>query len=101
MKKREFLFYCIPPTPNGDLHLGHLAGPYLGADVLARYLRQHGHHVDVVTGFDDFQSYVYRKGLESGESPGEIVEHYAALISRSWRNAGIRYDQVIGTYKNE
>jgi methionyl-tRNA synthetase len=97
---KEFLFYCIPPTPNGDLHLGHLAGPYLGADILARYLRQRGHHVNVVTGFDDFQSYVYRKALESGDGPGEIVERCATLISRSWRNAGIRYDQVIHTYKN-
>jgi methionyl-tRNA synthetase len=97
---KEFLFYCIPPTPNGDLHLGHLSGPYLGADILARYLRQRGHHVNVVTGFDDFQSYVYRKGLESGDSPGEIAKRYATLISRSWRSAGIRYDQVISTYGN-
>lgn len=97
---REFLFFCIPPTPNGDLHLGHLAGPYLGADILARYLRQRGHHVTVVTGFDDFQSYVYRKALDTGDSPGGIAERCATLISRSWRNAGIRYDRVTSTYKN-
>lgn len=50
--------FCPPPTPNGGLHLGHLAGPYLRADVYARALRTLGREAHVVTGTDDHQSYV-------------------------------------------
>ncbi|MCM3755016.1 class I tRNA ligase family protein, partial [Bacillus licheniformis] len=53
----------IPPTPNGRLHLGHIAGPYLRMDMLCRYLRSQGHHVRVVSAVDGFDSYVLWKGL--------------------------------------
>ena len=46
------------PTPNGGMHLGHLAGPYLAGDVYARYLRARGRHVIFTTGTDDSQTYV-------------------------------------------
>ncbi|WP_371924820.1 class I tRNA ligase family protein [Pseudomonas sp. R5(2019)] len=50
-----------PPTPNGDLHLGHLSGPFLAADVMQRVLRQRGHDVLFVSYSDDYQSYLPRK----------------------------------------
>ncbi|MGW5023703.1 cupin domain-containing protein, partial [Streptomyces albidoflavus] len=52
------LVFCPPPTPNGGLHLGHLAGPYVRADMLARALRSMGREARYVTGTDDHQSYV-------------------------------------------
>ncbi len=48
---------AAPPTPNGPLHLGHLAGPYLGADVLRRYLTLRGTQVYSLCGTDDHQPY--------------------------------------------
>ena len=52
----KFLVTITPPTPNGDLHLGHLAGPFLAGDVCARVLRQLGHETLLVSYSDDYQS---------------------------------------------
>jgi methionyl-tRNA synthetase len=82
-----------PLTPNGDLHLGHLAGPYLGADVFARFLRMQGHEVSYVTGSDDFQSYVAGKALLTGDSPRNVADQNAARIQETLAKAGIRCDQ--------
>lgn len=49
---------ATPPTPNGDLHVGHLAGPYFAADVYARHQRQLGNDVVYLSSGDDHQSYV-------------------------------------------
>lgn len=67
-----------PPTPNGDLHVGHLAGPYMGADVYARYLRASGRPVVYTTGTDDSQTYVVATARRLGTTP-------SALCERSWR----------------
>jgi len=66
-----------PPTPNGDLHVGHLAGPYLAADVYARYLRATGRPVIYTTGTDDSQTYVVATAAKRGSTP-------QALAERSW-----------------
>lgn len=50
-----------PPTPNGPLHLGHISGPYLASDILARYLRQRSLSVSNICGTDDHQNYVSEK----------------------------------------
>jgi len=96
----SYIFYCIPPTPNGDLHLGHLSGPYLGADVLARYLRARGCSVHVLTGLDDYQSYVFRKSRETGRTPEEVLAQYSSLIMSSWRNARMGHDLIVRTHEN-
>lgn len=57
----KFIVTITPPTPNGDLHLGHLSGPFLAADVMQRALRQRGHDVLFVSYSDDYQSYLPRK----------------------------------------
>lgn len=59
---RDTLIFSTPPTPNGDLHLGHLSGPYLAADVLRRALVQRDTHARHVTGRDDHQTYVPAEG---------------------------------------
>ena len=55
---RRFFLMPIPPTPNGRLHLGHIAGPYLRMDMLGRYLRAQGHRVDVVSAVDGYRKSV-------------------------------------------
>ncbi|MEZ5839496.1 MAG: class I tRNA ligase family protein, partial [Hyphomicrobiales bacterium] len=57
----RYIVTITPPTPNGDLHLGHLSGPFLGADVCRRALAGAGHDVLFVSYADDYQSYVPRK----------------------------------------
>lgn len=53
-----------PPTPNGDLHLGHISGPYMAADVYARARRLRGDDVVLLCYADDYQSYLARKARE-------------------------------------
>jgi len=97
---QRYVFYCIPPTPNGDLHLGHLSGPYLGADILTRYLRARGCSVHVLTGIDDYQSYTFRKGLETGCTPEEVIDLCSEKILNSWRNARMGHDLIVRTHRN-
>ena len=88
MAARTVLVTAAPPNPNGDLHLGHLTGPFLGADVLTRYLRQRGHRVLYVTYTDDLSPYVLRKAEEIDHKPeataylyGRRMEQTLALAS--------------------
>ncbi|HXV93167.1 MAG TPA: class I tRNA ligase family protein [Pseudonocardia sp.] len=81
-----------PPTPNGDLHLGHLAGPYLAADVHARYLRATGRSVVYATGTDDSQTYVVASAARLGIEPAELAARSAHDIRRTLASMGISVD---------
>ena len=95
-RPRRALVTAAPPTPNGSIHLGHLSGPYLAADVLTRYLRLRG--VDAVfgCGTDDHFSHVATKAQELGLAPRESADRLAADIARSFEAAGIRPDLFLG-----
>jgi methionyl-tRNA synthetase len=69
-----------PPTPNGPLHLGHLSGPYIAADIAVRALRERGRSVFAVCGLDDHQNYVLAKARELDEPVREVRDRYAGLI---------------------
>ncbi|GAA3053109.1 hypothetical protein GCM10020000_38510 [Streptomyces olivoverticillatus] len=64
--ERPVFVFSTPPTPNGDLHLGHLSGPYLGADAYVRFQRMNGAQAWHLTGSDDFQSYVLGRRAARG-----------------------------------
>lgn len=93
--RRRAIVTATPPTPNGDLHLGHFAGPYAAADAHARYLRMKGVEAYYVTGSDDFQSYVAGQALRAGGSPGDVANHYAGRIEGALRAGGVRCDQFV------
>jgi len=78
----NFLLMPIPPTPNGRLHLGHIAGPYLRMDALARHLRSLGHAVTTVSATDDFDSYVLWRALQEGRSPEQVCRDYNRQIKQ-------------------
>lgn len=78
---REPIFvFSAPPTPNGDLHLGHLSGPYFGADVYTRFLRMKGVEAYHLTGSDDYQSYVATRADADQSTPAKVARHYADEI---------------------
>lgn len=77
------LITCAPPNPNGDLHLGHLAGPFLGADVLRRHAIARGAEVSYVSYTDDHSCYVSRRAAELGRTPHETACHFTERISRT------------------
>ncbi|MFI9170086.1 class I tRNA ligase family protein [Streptomyces lincolnensis] len=81
-----------PPTPNGDLHVGHLAGPYLAGDVYARYLRAAGRPVLYVSGTDDSQTYVVTGARRAGTTPQELATRSWQDIRETLRAAGIAMD---------
>ncbi|CAL9324574.1 class I tRNA ligase family protein [Streptomyces sp. SudanB66_2053] len=87
---------ATPPTPNGDLHLGHLAGPYIAGDVLRRFLAAEGAAAYYTTGLDDHQSYVPVRGLKDGGREGEkVADQYGESIESVWRQVGADFDVVV------
>jgi methionyl-tRNA synthetase len=85
--------FSTPPTPNGDLHLGHLGGPYLGADVFVRFQRMNGVRAWHLTGSDDFQSWVVGCARREGRTPAQTAAHYSAEIAATLRLMDIEPDQ--------
>ncbi|HKT03798.1 MAG TPA: class I tRNA ligase family protein [Rugosimonospora sp.] len=94
---RPVFVFSTPPTPNGDLHLGHLSGPYLGADAFVRFQRLNGVSAWHLTGSDDFQSYVAERASRSGHSPAGTAAHYSAEIAATLRLMDIDVDQYTVT----
>lgn len=89
---RRVMVTAAPPTPNGDLHLGHLSGPYLSADFHTRYLRLRGVDAYYACGSDDHCMYVERMGEKLGMTGPEAAEHFVSAIEESLAMAGIAMD---------
>ena len=92
MKDDPVFVTSTPPTPNGDLHLGHLSGPYLGADVHTRFLKMTGLQAFHITGSDDFQSYVVAKATHGARTPLETAVDFAGRIKLTLAALDIRVD---------
>ncbi|MEU4621953.1 class I tRNA ligase family protein [Actinoplanes sp. NPDC023801] len=95
--ERPVFVFSTPPTPNGDLHLGHLSGPYLGADAYVRFQRMRGTEVWHLTGSDDFQSYVVDCARREERDPARTAGHYSAEIAATLRLMDIDVDQYTVT----
>ncbi|MBK9124962.1 MAG: methionine--tRNA ligase [Chloroflexi bacterium] len=80
------------PYANGDLHVGHLAGAYLPADIFARYHRLKGNHVLMVSGSDSHGTPISIEADQRGVSPLHIFEHYHARFVQAQKKLGISYD---------
>ncbi|MGY3685047.1 class I tRNA ligase family protein [Streptomyces sp. TE33382] len=94
---RPMFVFSSAPTPNGDLHLGHLSGPFFGADVFVRYQRMNGADAWHITGSDDYQSYVVAAGRREGRGPAETAAHYSAEILATLRLMDIDVHQYTAT----
>jgi methionyl-tRNA synthetase len=81
-----------PPNPNGDLHLGHLSGPFLGADVLRRYLRQIGQDVSYVGYSDGYSCYVPRRATELGRGAHETAHVFGRRMEETLGLAEMQHD---------
>lgn len=80
------------PTPNGGMHLGHIAGPYLAGDVYARYQRARGRTVVFSTGTDDSQTFVVASARRLGVDPQELCRSSTELIREALTAIGISFD---------
>jgi methionyl-tRNA synthetase len=88
----SLLVTATPPTPNGDLHLGHLAGPFLAADAFNRFQRMRGNDSAYLTSSDDHQSYVVSSARRRGLAPEELARSCAADIEATLAAARIEVD---------
>ncbi|WP_371593628.1 class I tRNA ligase family protein [Streptomyces virginiae] len=95
--ERPVFVFSTPPTPNGDLHLGHLSGPYLGADAYVRFQRMQGTEAWHLTGSDDYQSYVVECARREEREPARTAGHYSAEIAATLRLMDIEVDQYTAT----
>jgi methionyl-tRNA synthetase len=89
---RRVLVLGPNPTPNGGMHLGHIAGPYLHGDVYARYQRARGREVIFTTGTDDSQTYVVASARRAGVTNEELCRTSTALIREALTAIGISFD---------
>ncbi|MFD5027644.1 class I tRNA ligase family protein [Streptomyces sp. NPDC058373] len=87
--RRRAVVVAATPTPNGDLHIGHMAGPYLAGDVYSRYLAADGRDVIYTTCTDDSQTYVTTTARRLGVPPGELCATSAAQIERTISAMGL------------
>ena len=94
-EKTAFKRYTVTsalPYANGPIHIGHLAGVYVPADIYARFLRMNGEDVVFIGGSDEHGVPITIKALQQGVTPQEIVDRYHDLIRRSFEEFGISFD---------
>ncbi|WP_304287309.1 methionine--tRNA ligase [Porphyromonas uenonis] len=80
------------PYANGPVHIGHLAGVYVPADIYVRYKRMKGDEVLFIGGSDEHGVPIAIKAKAEGVSPQEVVDRYHALIKESFARLGIDFD---------
>jgi len=85
------------PYTNGPVHIGHLAGVYIPADIYARYLRLNNKDVAFVCGSDEHGVPITLKAKKEGITPQEVVDKYHAIIKRSFEDFGITFDNYSRT----
>jgi methionyl-tRNA synthetase len=92
LDKKRFLVTSALPYANGPLHIGHLAGAYLSADVFVRYLRLMGKEVVFVCGSDEHGAAITIKAKKEGTSPQQIIDKYHAQFEETFRKMGVSFD---------
>jgi len=80
------------PYANGPVHIGHLAGVYIPADIYVRYLRLKGEEVLFVGGSDEHGVPITIKAKKEGVTPQDIVDRYHGIIKKSFEDFGITFD---------
>ncbi len=94
--KRYTITAALPYT-NGPVHIGHLAGVYVPADIYARYLRNTGNDVLYICGSDEHGVPITLKAKKEGVTPQDVVDKYHAIIKQSFSDFGISFDNYSRT----
>nr|WP_240903758.1 class I tRNA ligase family protein [Chengkuizengella sediminis] len=92
---KQILIFASPPTPNGDLHLGHISGPYTGADILNRFLKLKNMESHYITYMDDYQSYVSLKAKQLGKSTIDTSNYFADIIEDTFLLNDIKVENCL------
>jgi methionyl-tRNA synthetase len=94
---RKLLVTAALPYSNGPLHIGHLAGAYLPADIYVRHLRQLGHDVVFICGADEHGVAITIAAMQQGCTPQHVVDKYYTLNRDSFAGLGILFDNYSRT----
>jgi len=94
--KRYTITAALPYT-NGPIHIGHLAGVYVPADIYSRYLKMRGEDVVFVCGSDEHGVPITIKAKKEGISPQDVVDKYDGIIRKSFQDFGIEFDNYSRT----
>ena len=89
--KRNLITTALPYA-NGPVHIGHLAGVYVPADIYVRYLRKKGENVAFIGGSDEHGVPITIKAQKEGVTPQDIVDRYHKIIKDSFEELGISFD---------
>lgn len=92
LKPKRYTVTAALPYANGPVHIGHLAGVYVPADIFVRYLRSKGEDVLFVCGSDEHGVPITIRAQKEGVSPQEVVDKYHKLIKNSFQDFGITFD---------
>jgi methionyl-tRNA synthetase len=91
-KPKRYLVTSALPYANGPIHIGHLAGVYVPADIYVRYLRSKGEDVVFIGGSDEHGVPITIKARKEGVKPQDIVDKYHSIIKKSFEDFGISFD---------
>ncbi len=96
MKKRYTITAALPYA-NGPIHIGHLAGAYIPADIYSRFLRLKGNDIIFVCGSDEHGAAIPIRAKKEGISPQKIIDKYHTIIKKSFEDFGISFDNYSRT----
>ena len=97
MNKKRFTITAALPYANGPIHIGHLAGAYVPADIYSRYLKLKGNDVVFICGSDEHGAAIPIRAKKEGVSPQEIIDKHHFMIKDSFLEFGISFDNYSRT----
>jgi methionyl-tRNA synthetase len=92
MNQEKYTVTAALPYANGPLHLGHVAGVYLPADIFVRFLKMKSHDVAFICGSDEHGAAITLRAKKEGITPQEIVDKYHTILNDSFKKFGIEFD---------
>lgn len=97
----KYIVTSALPYANGKLHVGHVAGAYLPADIFVRYLRLKGEDVIYICGTDEHGTPISISADQEGITPQEVVNRYHDIMVEAFAGIGIEFDNFSGTARAE
>jgi methionyl-tRNA synthetase len=98
---KRYLITSALPYANGPIHIGHIAGAYLPADIYVRYLRLNNKDVAFICGSDEHGAAITLRAKKEGKTPREIVDFYHKLMGDAFKDFGISFDEYHRTSSPE
>ena len=95
LQYNRYIVTAALPYANGPVHIGHLAGVYIPADIYSRYLRLKGKEMIFVCGSDEHGVPITLRAKKEGITPQEVVDKYHALNKKSFADFGISFNIII------